>query len=215
MEALEPAFFSRGGGDLTNANKLVTTLAKQLANKSSAAGAYIYEAILNNRDIADYSLRNQWQKLIVDPLSLLQHKHDSAPSTLLLVIDALDECDNEEDVRLIRAILLTSKCLRNLGLRIVVTSRPEVHIRSPMAKMPEGERQVFALHEISPGIVDNDLSIFEDKFSTIRCELDLDDGWPGGRVIKRLVETSCGLFIWASTACRWIQQGKRAAQRRI
>ena len=39
--------------------------------------------------------------------------------------------------------------------------------------------------------------------------------WPGPHVIRQLVENACGLFIWASTACRYIRDGKLLATRRI
>jgi hypothetical protein len=72
------------------------------------------------------------------------------------------------------------------------------------------------LHEIPSALVDRDLSaFFETNLSTIREERDLDDDWPGTGVAKRPVEISCGLFIWASIACRFIRDGKRVAMRRI
>jgi hypothetical protein len=42
-----------------------------------------------------------------------------------------------------------------------------------------------------------------------------EEDWPGLRIIKRLVDIPCGLFIWASTACRYIRDGRRLAMKRI
>jgi hypothetical protein len=82
--------------------------------------------------------------------------------------------------------------------------------------IPDVERQVFVLHEISPDVVDRDLSLyFRDSFSIIREERGYSDDWPDGGTIKRLVDNSCGLFIWASTACRFIREGRRLASKRI
>ncbi|KAI0884183.1 vegetative incompatibility protein HET-E-1 [Annulohypoxylon maeteangense] len=207
-------FFSRGGGDLGNAIKLVTTLSRQLAARLPPVRPYICEAIDGQEDVMGLSLKDQWQRLIINPLSKLHFNHPRP--TVLIVIDALDECENEGDVRILIRTLSTARTLTNIRLRIFVTSRPEILIRHGFTKIPEVEREVFALHEISPDIVDRDLSIFfENHFSAIREERGFDDDWPGMRIIKRLVEISCGLFIWASTACRFIREGRRLAKSRI
>jgi hypothetical protein len=72
------------------------------------------------------------------------------------------------------------------------------------------------LHNISPMIVDHDISIFpEYNLKVIRQERALDVGWPGEEVIKHLVQSASGLFIWAATACRFICEGRRFATRRL
>jgi WD40 repeat protein len=207
-------FFSRGGGDISNANKLVTTLARQLAARIASARRYVCEAIMEHSDIAEYSLRDQWDQLILNPLSKLNKP--SAPSTVVIVLDALDECDSERDIRVILRILASASSLSNIRLRIFITSRPEISIRYSLGKIPDAEREVFVLHQISQEIVDRDLSLFfQNSFSTIREERGLEDNWPGMRIINRLVEISCGLFIWASIACRFVREGRRMAMRRI
>ena len=204
-------FFSKGGGDLSNANKLVTTLARHLASRVPSVRRYICEAIMEQEDIMEHSIEDQWKKLIINPLSKLNS--DSPLSIILLVVDALDECDNERDIRVILKILTTARSLSNIRLRIFITSRPDLLIRHGFRKT---EHKVFVLNEISSNLVDRDLSaFFENNFSMIREERGFDDEWPGIRVIKRLVEISSGLFIWASTACRFIREGRRFAMRRI
>ncbi|KAF5672301.1 vegetative incompatibility het-E-1 [Fusarium heterosporum] len=207
-------FFSRGGGDLGNANRLVTTLARQLASKVPSARHYICDAISQQTDIAEHSLRDQWEHLIIKPLSKLSCS--ACPPTVVIILDALDECDSEKDIRVILRVLATAKSVSNMRLRILITSRPEIPIRHGFATIPEVERQVFVLHEISPDVVDRDLSLyFRDSFSVIREERGYSDDWPDGGTIKRLVDNSCGLFIWASTACRFIREGRRLASKRI
>jgi hypothetical protein len=44
------------------------------------------------------------------------------------VIDALDECEREADIRAILQLLARTKDIHPMPLRIVVTSRPELHI---------------------------------------------------------------------------------------
>ena len=206
-------FFSRRGGDVGLADKLFTTLASQLAMKIPSARRYISEAVLEHTDIAVQSLRDQWEQLILSPLSRLDGI--SSPSIIVLVIDALDECDSERDIRIILRLLATSSSIAKIRLRVFIASRPEIPVRSGFSQI-EADRQVFVLHDILPTIVDRDLRLFfEHSFSTIREERGFAVDWPGSRVIRRLVEISCGLFIWASTACRYIREGRQLADKRI
>jgi hypothetical protein len=67
-----------------------------------------------------------------------------------------------------------------------------------------------------PTFVDHDLFLFFDQnLAAIREERGLTLDWPGSRIITRLVEISHGLFVWASTACRYIRDGKRFAVKRL
>lgn len=207
-------FFSRGGGDVSRADRLFTTVAWQLAAKVPQIRGYICEAITHQENIAAHSLRDQWDQLILRPLSRLNG--DPAPSTIVLVMDALDECDSERDIRIILRLLATTKSLSNIRLRVFITSRPEIPVRCGFSQISEAERQVFVLHDILPAIVDRDLGLFfEHNFATLREERGFAADWPGVRVIKRLVEISGGLFIWASTACLFIREGRRLAMKRI
>lgn len=209
-------FFSRHGGDLGNANMLVTTLARQLATKVPLASQSICGAIRDHNDILGQSIQDQWNQLILGPLGKLT-KNPVALQTVVLVIDALDECDSESDIRLILRALASAASLRNIRLRILITSRPDTPIRHSVKRIPETGRAVAVLHQISLYVVNQDLSLFfQNNFSTLReeCLLEHDD-WPGMSIIDRLVKFSYGLFIWASIACRFIRGGKRMAMRRI
>lgn len=206
-------FFSRRGGDVGLGDRLFTTLASQLAKNIPSAGRYIRKAVMEHTDIAGQSLRDQWDKLILTPLSKLDR---ISSSTILIVIDALDECDSERDIRIILKLLAGAASLSNIRLRIFITSRPETPVRYGISQIADADRQVYVIHNIPPVIVDRDLRLFfEHSFSNIREERDFPDDWPGPRIINRLVEISCGLFIWASTACRYIHDGKRLADGRI
>jgi hypothetical protein len=65
---------------------------------------YICEAILQRGDIIYQSLRDQWHQLFLDSLSKLDG--NSRLSSHILVVDALDECDNENHIRVILQLLI-------------------------------------------------------------------------------------------------------------
>lgn len=207
-------FFSKSGGESGNLNKarmLATSLARQLADQIPEAKAHVREAINERGDISEIVLRDQWKRLIIEPLSKLSSP--SSPRTVLIVLDALDECDNENDVRAIFKALTMARLLERVRLRIFVTSRPDTQIRYGFNKIPKPEREVFILHDIPRDVVDQDLSVFfENKLTAIREERGFEEGWLGkhiSHIIKKLVQVSDGLFIWAATACRFIREGRR------
>jgi hypothetical protein len=128
----------------------------------------------------------------------------------VLIVDALDECDNEDDIRMILQLLTEARTLEAVRLRVFLTSRPEIPIRHGFCYIPETEHEDFVLHNISPEIVNRDISIFlEYNLEAIRQERSLEAGWPGEQVIRGLVRNASGLFIWAATACRFIREGKK------
>lgn len=201
-------FFSSGGGDRSNANKFVTSLARQLATAVPSLEPYISDAIRTQDNIIETTLYDQWDKLIINPLSRLNS--NLAISTILFVIDALDECTSVKDITIIQKVLATAGVLGNIRLRILITSRPDIVVRPHFQGTREAGHKVFVLHDIPSSVVDRDLrTFFEHELYAIRRERDLDDSWPGNHVIQYLVKLSHGLFIWASTACLFIREGKQ------
>jgi hypothetical protein len=180
----------------------------QLARNVPQTQQLISNAILEQNDIANRSLRDQWRQLVLYPLSRLDSS--SSPSSYILIVDALDECDSEDDIRMILQLLTEARTLKTVRLRVFLTSRPEIPIRHGFCRIPEAEHKVFMLHNISPVIINHDVSIFlEYNLEVLRQERTLEAGWPGEQVIRRLVENASGLFIWAATACRFIREGKK------
>jgi hypothetical protein len=200
-------FFSRGGGDVGNAGKFVTSIAVQLASSVPTIYRFIRDAIAERRDVASKSLHDQWHQLVLGPLSKLSG--NSCPSSYVLIVDALDECD-DNNVQIIVQLLAEARSLKTVRLRIFMTSRPEISIQRGVYQLPETKHQDFVLHNISPATVNHDISIYlEDRLRLIRQERALEAGWPDEQVIRRLVQNASGLFIWAATACRFIYEGKK------
>ncbi|KAH0551496.1 hypothetical protein GP486_007289 [Trichoglossum hirsutum] len=207
-------FFSRGREDVSHASKFFTSIAVQLANKSPALKRHICKAITECSSIASQVLRDQWNQLVLGPLSKLEA--DSLQSPLILVVDALDECDGKDDIRVILQLLGEARKLRAIRLRIFMTSRPEIPIRHGFYQLLETRHHGFVLHNISPPIIDHDISIFfEHNLGIIKQKLALAADWPGKQTIKCLVRSANGLFIWAATACRFIGNGEQFAEKRL
>jgi hypothetical protein len=201
-------FFSRGGGDVGHAGKFFMSFAVQLARNIPQIQRFISDAVIEQNDIANQSLRDQWRQVVLRPLSRLDSS--SSPSSYVLIVDALDECDSEDDIRMILQLLTEARTLKTVRLRVFLTSRPEIPIRHGFRHIPEAEHEDFVLHNISLVIINHDISIFlEYNLEAIRQERPLEAGWPGEQVIRRLVQNAGGLFLWAATACRCIREGKK------
>ncbi|KUJ10180.1 uncharacterized protein LY89DRAFT_710917 [Mollisia scopiformis] len=198
-------FFSRGGGDVGHAGTFVTSIALQLASNVPSLDQYLCDAIKERRDIASQSLRDQWQHLVVHPLSKLSGS-GGGQFPYILVVDALDECDNDKVIRIIVHLLADARSLKTAHLQVLLTSRPDLPIRNGFGEVPDGEHRDFVLHNISPPIVDHDISLFlQHNFKLIREEQSLNIDWPGADIIKELVQIAGSLFIWAATAYERVQ----------
>src|SRR5271170_5954207 len=207
-------FFSRGGGDVSHAGKFFTSIAVQLVNNVPSLQQHIYDAVTKRKDVASQSLRDQWRQLILHPLSKLDC--NTCQCSYVLIVDALDECDDDNNIRIILQLLAEARSLKTVRLRVFLTSRPEIPIRHGMYRIPQPEHQDFVLQNIPPAIINHDISLFlEYNLGIIGQEWTLGAGWPGEQALRQLVLNASGLFIWAATACRFIREGKQFALKRL
>jgi hypothetical protein len=207
-------FFSKGGGDLSNANWLMTTLALQLATRIPLLRRFIYDAHKEEKDIVDQQIVSQWDKLIFHPMASMSGNF--CPSPIVLLIDALDECENENAVQAIPSILATASLLDNVRLRVFITSRETVPVARGFEQVSDTCYTASDHADIPPMILHRDLSLFfESQLSAIAEEHGFEPSWPGRETINRLVVKSEGLFISASNLCRFIKEDKQLAMSRI
>jgi hypothetical protein len=78
---------------------------------------------------------------------------------IIIVVDALDECDSQDDISLILRLFVSVKDLTPPRLRILVTSRPETSVRLGFRAMPQIIYQDLALHHVSQTVVEQDIHL--------------------------------------------------------
>ena len=194
-------FFSRSSGEANNASKFVGTLANQLAFTSPQLRNCICDAISEHRGAVRQGLRNQWKEFIRGPLSRTKFKRRP---TMSFVIDALDECSSDDDIRLLLQLFVEVGDIENVDLGVFVTSRPEITIRLGFKTMPEIIHCDLDLRDIPPETVQHDISVYlRQELTFIGLEQGLGN-WPLEADLQRLVQKAGCLFIYASTACRYI-----------
>ncbi|KAH7113566.1 hypothetical protein EDB81DRAFT_824500 [Dactylonectria macrodidyma] len=204
-------FFKRGEADRGSLSKFFATIAIQLAEREPAIASYIKAAIDADPHIAGKAARHQFSELIIRPL------RNIAPGgwrsgTLVVIVDALDECDRDEDVKLLINLFSCTTDLQFPKLRILVTSRPELPIRLGFHAV-KGTYQDLVLHEIPSGIIEHDISaFFSHELAKVKTEYNssvskdrhLPIDWPGEENVQRLVNMAVPLFIFANTVCRFL-----------
>jgi hypothetical protein len=197
-------FFKKGEGKRGNASQFFTTIASDLAKHEPDMLAGIKKALDEDSAVSQRALRNQFEKLILQPL-LGVHQARQQGLARVVVIDALDECEREEDIRAILQLLARTKNIQPVPLRIVVTSRPELHIRLGFKEMPNSTYQDLVLHEVPRSTIKHDIRLFlEHELSVIQRERMLSSDWPANDQILALVELAVPLFIYAATVCRYV-----------
>lgn len=194
-------FFSRDTSQRT-AETLIRTLAYQLAIFDAHFGATISKVVAEHDNIAIMPLEFQFDNLLsANALKFAEWSGEP----IVLIIDALDECGSEVD----REILLQalSKGFSNLPsfIRIIIVSRPESDIQHVLGSHLHLHPYTLDIDSVTNK---NDVSEFIrhclEKIRIKDKDGYLEDDWPGDDKIKSLADAADGLFIWASTACLYI-----------
>ena len=199
-------FCSRDFADRSNLQAIFPTLAFQLAYRYQPFRDKLLPVMKACPDAAQESLCSQMEKLIVGPLK-------AAHIPTLIIIDALDECKDEEPASAILSIL--SRYKNEIpSVKFFITGRPEPRIRSGFrlkALLPITE--VLKLHEVKPETVNNDIKLyFQTRLTELakeRSDCKLAKNWPSSSDIRILCKKAGGFFIYASTVVKFVMSKNR------
>jgi hypothetical protein len=202
-------FFKRGRGDRSHAKLLFPTIARQLVDLFPDIAHAIAAALDQDSLLCDKYLKIQFDNLLLRPLQNVDQDSFSSAS-IILVIDALDECDNGESVKTTLLLLSRVEAITSVRLRIFVTSRPELPVELGFKGMSGDLHRDVRLEEAQETSIAHDIQVFyEHQFSQIRdaSSLQVDElppTWPGDDNICLLVDKAVPLFIFAFTVSRYI-----------
>lgn len=194
-------FFERDVLIRSDPTLVIRTIAYQIGIRHKPAGLAISECIDNDPDISRFPLRAQFLQLLVGPLSSIDQ---SSIQTIVIIIDALDECGTPRSRKLLLETL-TDLIQHIPFIRLVVSSRPERDIRAYFAHNTH-----VRMHELDISSSSNTLDIaryLQHSMNQIRLnsvEMATLDNWPGDEVLQKLSQQASGLFVWASTASKFI-----------
>ncbi|KDN36339.1 hypothetical protein RSAG8_10906, partial [Rhizoctonia solani AG-8 WAC10335] len=184
-------FCSRTSPECRDANRIVPTIAYQLARYSTPFRAALFKILEGDPDIASRNVTSQFDRLLKDPLTESMGKH---LGNAVVLIDALDECDSPSAVKLVLEVLL--KFTPGLPIKFFVTSRPDPRIYDRMSQNAHLQ-DIMHLHEIEQSIVRADIERY--------LKAELSPLAPQEAQILQLSNLAGNLFIYAATAVRYIQ----------
>jgi hypothetical protein len=189
-------FFSRTAAERNKPQSVFSAIVSQLVTAVPRLAEQIFAALEENPSLGDSAPRTQFSKLIARPLAKAVH---GLALPVVIILDALDEC--ADPVSILSPIEAE---LSNLPpvFKILITSRPEMEIKHLLVSMGSSLYHLLLNHNEE---VDNDIHTFiANRLASIAANFGFDPDWPGDDNRRVLVQKSNGLFIWASTAIKFI-----------
>jgi hypothetical protein len=204
--------FKHDNASLSDPSVVWRTVAFDLARFHPGVKSRLIEILKDVDPGRDLAL--QYQQLIAEPLMKNQNELISKPP--VIVLDALDECGSDRsqsDER--RRFLETLTQWRRLSrtFKLIVTSRDE--------RLPNSFRQscktivLHTGHRVASETTRDIRRFLESRFALVAEGYPSLRNWPGERAINRLADRSAGLFIWAETLIRFVDNEKNTADNQL
>ncbi|KIM86582.1 hypothetical protein PILCRDRAFT_4504 [Piloderma croceum F 1598] len=202
-------FFSRRNRGRDDMAKFVATFAYQLARVLPSVQQSMQDALAKDPAIFMRVRETQFKDLIIQPV----HNTTTPDSPMIIIIDGLDEYDQDDEKFLLKDLIqLLVDSLSELPFRLLFTSRPEKYLQAIFKQLSTPHCPV-ALH---------DFPALDDVFNYLRLELervrerrDLPRDWPPQDNLQRLAETSEGIFYYASTVIKFVDDEYDNPQRKL
>jgi len=201
-------FCSRDFEDRSDLHFIFPTLAFQLAHKFPKFRSILVPLLQLNPDIAHESLYRQMEKLIVEPLR-------SADISTVIVIDALDECKDEEPSSAILSVL--GRLVEWIPkVKFFITGRPEPRIRTGFRLPILVElTSVFVLHDVDPPLINSDIRLFLRHELSGLAERRRLGRWPSDEHIDLLCGRAAGLFVYAVATVKFLDSNIHLPKHRL
>ncbi|KIK06319.1 hypothetical protein K443DRAFT_3106 [Laccaria amethystina LaAM-08-1] len=199
-------------------SRLIPTLAHQISLSVPAAKPSLERALRNEPALLEpsVSLAHQFQKLIIDPTHSTTFKILSTVEAFshfakqkILVIDALDECDDKaEMVAFIDVLINVSSGKSHLPFRILLTSRVEEHIQKKFND--SGAQSVLYHLDLANYDACLDIQVyFQKEFSriydqNIRMMQRISKPWPSIKDLAVLLNQAGSSFAFATTLIQYV-----------
>jgi hypothetical protein len=210
-------FISRDQSDRRAASNIVSSIACQLAVRfPSVLDALCTKLREAPAGLAPRLLQDEITDFIITPAHKLP-----GDASFIIVIDALDEAFSGFDGRPGGDLLLIlgRQLLRLDGrIRLFITSRNEAPIQQMFNQLSASSQQVLKLHDLDHTMVQDDIATYLTHSLTVIRKNRLDPvltEWPSTEAVRRLVQLSGLLFVYAATVVRFIDDRKYSPRERL
>ena len=206
-------FFLRGAGERSHISRLIPTLAHQISLSVPAVKPLLEKALRDDPAVLgpSASLAIQFQKLIIEPIHSTTSKFLSISHLAkqkILVIDALDECDDKAEIAAFIDVLLNAFLGRtHLPFRILLTSRVEEHLR----KIFDHSESQFLYHlDLENFDARLDIQVYlKREFACIfnknhRIMQRVPKPWPSAEDLDVLLDKAGSSFAFAMTLIQFV-----------
>lgn len=193
-------FFKRGEGSRAHGKQFFVTIACQLAARFPSMLSHVAAVLNKVPDIASKNIEKQFEALLEEPLGL--GEGETRSNDLIIVIDALDECE-PLDLSMILPRLAKTR------LKCFITSRPDYNSLYTSSQL-EGMQHIH-LHKLDESITKQDIRTYltsrltEVKKKHLFARRNkIPPHWPDDDTLEGLTDLANPLFIAAATIWRML-----------
>ena len=200
-QRLAGAFFCQRDDANINMSELrniLPTLISKLAEKFPPFRRIVADRLRSDPDLTSKSMKDS---LFLDFIHNLPRHPKHA---LVFVIDALDECGDDQD-RPVLLKALNEAVTHAPWLKIIVTSRPEDEIQHFFNRLPRSSYSPYNL--VTDLDAESDLQTFaRSQFNLVAKVWCLPAHWPGQLLFDGVISRANGLFIFIKTLVLALKQ---------
>lgn len=199
-------FINRNNKETTDPNSYFPSIARQLADQCPEVEQALYNKLQVQPALTLRMTTDQAMTLFVETFAVAAKAEKSR--IIAVVIDGLDETDKTRlhETASIFAYLF-KELSRYPNVKVFISSRIEEEIRNPFSPHLKETNNVKQIHLDTASSVKDVAFFLRRKVSDIVEHYDLNwEEWPGEDRMVALGERASGLFIWAVTAVRYIQE---------
>ena len=195
------AFFcQRDGSDLRKPRNILPTLIHKLAEMFPPFRTIVVERLRSDTNLTPESMKDS---LFLDFIRNLPRHPKRA---LVFVIDALDECGDDQGRRMLLNSLADATAYAP-WLKIIITSRPEVDIQRFFDAPSRSSHLRYDL--ATDNQATSDLRIFaQDRFRRLASKRHLQAPWPEPSLFEGVISRAKGLFIFIKTVALALERCK-------
>jgi len=208
-------FISRSIPQSRKAERVVQTLAYQLAQQDADICEALLATLTLDPGLLQQNIKGQVQQLLLAPLA---SAYSTMTSPTVIIIDGLDEAEDVQTL-LFEVVEPVATALSSLPQRtkLILSSREFGALRT--ARM-EGALQkatdVQWLHEIDEVTVRSDMRMFFTAgLRRIRQRANLDLTWPTNTQVNEITDRARSLFIYAATVLHFLGEEQYSPKTRL
>ena len=208
-------FFFHTSSERNTSERLVATLAYQIALSVPGAKEFIANAVEDDPSVFSKDINSQFFQLLIRPLTLAAQGWDSTQQSLV-IIDGLDECVDKRQQTDILSAICNAFMTHDLPLRFLICSRPEHDIQMRFERSDLQSATTRLVVNLDDTVTQDITTFLEAEFSRVHREHCIQETpWPQEGVIQSLAERASGQFIYASTVIKFIDDRDFRPQQRL